>query len=92
MDSTTTVAQIRSLLQEKLQATQIDIQDDSHLHAGHRGQDAHSQGGHFTVRVISAQFAGKTPLQQHRLVYAALEEIRPQIHALSLQTQAPADS
>ena len=90
MDSATTVAQIRTLLTEKLQATEVEIQDDSHRHAGHQGHDDHSRGGHFSVRVVSAQFAGKTPLQQHRLVYEALEEIRPQIHALALKTQTPA--
>lgn len=88
MDPVATVSQIRALLEEKLEATSVEIQDDSHRHAGHRGQDGHSSGGHFTVRVVSPRFAGKTRLQQHRLVYEALTDIRHQIHALSIQTQS----
>lgn len=91
MDSTATVSQIHTLLRQKLEATEVEIQDDSHRHAGHQEHDPLRSGGHFTVRVVSPQFVGKTPLQQHRLVYAALEEIQSQIHALSLQTQIPTD-
>lgn len=52
-----------------------------------RGDD----GVHFEAVVISAAFAGKTLIQQHRMVYAALGERlkREEIHALSLKTGTP---
>ena len=52
-----------------------------------RGDD----GVHFEAVVISAAFAGKPLVQQHRLVYAALGErlAREDIHALALKTYTP---
>ncbi|HOB60542.1 MAG TPA: BolA family protein [Candidatus Competibacteraceae bacterium] len=52
-----------------------------------RGDD----GVHFEAIVVSADFAGKSLLQQHRLVYAALggRMEREEIHALALKTYTP---
>jgi len=45
---------------------------------------------HYQARIVSALFSGKTPIQQHQLVYAALaEEMKGPIHALSLKTYSP---
>ena len=45
---------------------------------------------HYEARIVSAQFEGKTPIEQHRLVYAALgAAMHGPIHALSLRTLAP---
>ncbi|MFS8924712.1 BolA family transcriptional regulator [Synechococcus sp. B60.1] len=80
---------LRQLLAEKLQATYAYVEDESHRHAGHRGRQQGS-GGHYRVQVVSPLFAGKTSLQRHRLVYAALaEEMGQSIHALALQTYSP---
>ena len=47
-------------------------------------------GQHFQALVVSAAFAGKSRVQRHQLVYAALgERMRAEIHALSMQTLAP---
>lgn len=46
-------------------------------------------GQHFEAEVISAAFAGKTPVAQHRMVYATLgEKMGREIHALRLVTRA----
>jgi acid stress-induced BolA-like protein IbaG/YrbA len=46
-------------------------------------------GQHFEAVVESATFAGKTPIQQHRMVYATLgERMGREIHALQLTTKA----
>lgn len=46
-------------------------------------------GQHFEATVICAEFAGKMPLAQHRMVYAALgEKMGREIHALKLTTRA----
>ncbi len=45
---------------------------------------------HYQARVVSAAFQGKTPVEQHQLVYAALqEEMKGPIHALALKTFTP---
>jgi acid stress-induced BolA-like protein IbaG/YrbA len=47
-------------------------------------------GHHFEAQVVSAQFAGKSLLQQHQLVYRALgDQMREAIHALSIKTLTP---
>lgn len=48
-------------------------------------------GQHFEARIVSPSFAGKNTVQQHRMVYATLgEAMGGAIHALSLNTSAPA--
>ncbi len=47
---------------------------------------------HYEARVVSAEFEGKTALERHRLVYAALgPAMYGPIHALSLSTCTPAE-
>ena len=47
-------------------------------------------GQHFQALVVSAEFAGRTRVQRHQLVYAALgERMREEVHALSMQTLTP---
>ena len=47
-------------------------------------------GQHFQALVVSAAFAGKSRVQRHQLVYAALgDRMREEIHALSMQTLTP---
>ena len=62
------------LLRERITAAlapqDLVIIDESHKHAGHAG--AASGGGHFDVVVVAEAFAGKSLLQRHRMVYAAV--------------------
>lgn len=47
-------------------------------------------GTHFEAVIVSAEFEGKTMIQQHQLVYAALgDRMRAEIHALSMRTYTP---
>jgi acid stress-induced BolA-like protein IbaG/YrbA len=49
-------------------------------------------GQHFQAVVVSTQFAGKSRVQRHQLVYAALgERMREEIHALSMRTLTPGE-
>ena len=78
---------IRDLL-AVLQPLQIDIVDDSHLHAGHAG--ARNGGGHYCVKIVSAQFIGKSTLARHRMIYSALGEMmQHDIHALNITASTP---
>ena len=85
-----TEIQIRERL-AALQPDLIEIGDDSALHAGHAG--AASGGGHYTVRIVSARFAGQNRVARHRLVYDTLGSLmQHQIHALALHTLAPGET
>ncbi len=47
-------------------------------------------GQHFQALIVSAAFAGRSRVQRHQLVYAALgERMREEIHALSMRTLTP---
>jgi BolA family transcriptional regulator, general stress-responsive regulator len=67
---------------QALNPEQLDIQDDSALHAGHAGNLG---GGHFTITVKSSLFSGKSQIMRHRMVYQCLHDLMPhRIHALSI--------
>lgn len=71
-----------------LSPLQYELQDESAQHAGHSG--ARSGGGHYRLLIVSPQFAGKTTLARHRMVYNALGEMmRQEIHALAIRALAP---
>ena len=83
----TRVEQLRLTLQRELQPVSLEIIDDSHLHAGHAGA---REGGHFRVVVVSAAFQGRSQLERHRLVYAAVAPLMGQgVHALSIIARTP---
>ena len=49
-------------------------------------------GQHFQAVIVSAAFDGKSRIQRHQLVYAALgDRMREEIHALSMRTLTPAE-
>lgn len=51
--------------------------------------DLTGTGDHFSAKVTAPSFEGKTMVQQHKMVYAALEEeLKGPIHALQLSTRA----
>lgn len=84
--SSATQQRLEQLLQS-LQPLQLDITDDSHLHAGHAGNTG---GGHFTVYIVSEAFHGLSLIKRHRLVYQAAAELLPgAIHALSIHAKTP---
>lgn len=79
---------IEAALRAAFSPTDLLIKDQTHLHAGHAG--AQSGLGHFEVRIASDAFAGKNPIERHRMVYDALGELMlTDIHALKIQARAP---
>jgi BolA protein len=80
---------IRAKLSEGLRPVRLDIVDESHRHAGHAGARPEGES-HFQVAIVSAEFAGKNRVARQRLVYGLLvDELRTDIHALSLITLTP---
>lgn len=79
---------IRARLSAALPGARIDLDDESHLHAGHAG--AQGGAGHFRVRVVSAAFEGLRTVARHRLVYDAVRDWMPErIHALAIEARTP---
>lgn len=80
------IGDIRAKLTAALIPQSLEVLDEGHLHIGHAGEGS----GHFRVRIVSAAFAGKNPIQRHRLVYAAVDDlIGHGIHALAIEARAP---
>jgi BolA protein len=70
--------------------TQLEIEDDSASHAGHKGNMG---GGHFNLTITSSHFSEKSQIMRHRLIYQALGDLIPQqIHAISIVAISPNDS
>lgn len=76
---------LQAEITQRLQALHpdiLDIQDDSAMHRGHAGNTG---GGHYTIRVKSSLFSGKSQIMRHRMVYQCLQDLMPhRIHALSI--------
>ena len=71
-------AEIETMIREALPDARVSI------------DDLRGDGDHYAATVISAAFAGKTRVQQHQMVYAALKgRMGGQLHALMLTTQTP---
>ena len=82
---------LREVLDRHFTPTRLELEDESHLHAGHAG--ARSGRGHFRLRIVAPAFAGQTPVQRHRAVYAALGELmQTEIHALAIDARAPGEA
>jgi BolA family transcriptional regulator, general stress-responsive regulator len=70
----------------------LHVEDESHLHEGHAG---HRPGGesHFRLYIVSAAFRGKSRLERHRMINAALaKELEGRVHALAIHAQAPGET
>lgn len=53
-------------------------------------EDLRGDGDHYAALVVSPAFKGKTRIQQHQMVYAALQgRMGNELHALALQTSPP---
>ena len=86
----------QDIITEKLRAAftpqSLQVEDESHRHAGHAG---HRPGGetHFRLYIVSEAFRGKSRLERHRLINATLkDELAGGVHALAIHAQAPGES
>ena len=80
---------IRERLTQAFAPVALDVNNDSHLHAGHASSPGTGES-HFSVKVVSAAFDGKSRLERHRMVNAVLaEELSGRIHALAVSALTP---
>ncbi len=83
---------ITNKLREAFPPESLDVIDESHLHEGHAG---HRAGGetHFRVYIVSRAFEGKSRIERHRMINAALAaELANSVHALAIKAQAPGEA
>jgi BolA protein len=80
---------IREKLTKAFAPAALEIVNDSARHAGHAGSPGTGES-HFSIKVVSVAFAGKSRLERHRMVNEVLaEELKGRIHALALSALAP---
>ncbi|TMJ35107.1 MAG: BolA family transcriptional regulator [Alphaproteobacteria bacterium] len=73
-------SEIEHLIREALPDARVEIRDLA------------GDGDHYAANVISPSFRGKSRVQQHQMIYAALKgRMGGELHALALQTSAPED-
>ena len=78
-------------LDSALSPTRLELNDDSEQHRGHGGYNPAGES-HFSLRIVSRAFAGKTRLERQRMVYSALGELmRERVHALTIRAIAPGE-
>ena len=81
--------QITKKLQQAFAPEALEVVNDSHRHTGHASSPGTGES-HFSIKVVSRSFAGKTRLERQRMVNEVLaEELRGKVHALAITAIAP---
>ena len=83
---------IRQKITERLAPEELEVKDESHLHAGHAGAP---EGGesHFRIKVVSKKFEGLNPVARQRLINDILRaELAGPVHALAMKTLTPEEA
>ena len=67
----------------------LNLIDESSQHHGHAGARVGGES-HFRVRIVAEAFRGKSRVERHRMINAALaDELKEQVHALAIEAGAP---
>ena len=78
-------------LNSALTPSRIELVDDSEQHRGHGGYNPAGES-HFTLRIESPAFVGKSRVERQRMIYAALGDLMMgRLHALSIRASAPGE-
>ena len=74
------------LIKDRLAAlnpSDINIEDEGHLHIGHAGAKS---GGHFKLNIISEVFKDQSIIDRHKIIYRCLNDLmNTEIHAISIK-------
>ena len=82
---------IKSRLTEALNPSQLDLVDESALHAGHAGARPEGES-HFRLLVVSERFENCGRVERQRIVYGILGDLMTSdIHALSIKALTPSE-
>ena len=70
----------------------VELVDDSEQHRGHGGYNPAGES-HFSLRIESSQFAGKSRVERQRMVHKALGDLLDErVHAMSIRATAPGET
>ena len=75
---------IENKLINGLSPLHLRVENVSHLHAGHAGDDGSGES-HFLIDIVSLYFDGLSRVHRQRLIFKALEDEMKSIHALSIR-------
>ena len=85
-------AEMLALLNSALLPSSIELIDESEKHRGHSGHNPAGES-HFSLRIESPAFAGKSRIERQRMIYSALGELmRARVHALTIRATAPGEN
>jgi BolA protein len=95
-DAASRAVTTRDVMTEKLTRAfapeRLEVTDESHRHAGHAGARPGGQT-HYSVYIVSQAFHGKSRIDRHRMVNAALAgELQGGVHALAIRAAAPGEA
>lgn len=80
---------IYEILQEGLQPQVINVENQSHKHKGHAGDDGSGES-HFSIYIVSDGFEGQSRIERHRMIFGILQnafKVLP--HAVSMKALTP---
>jgi BolA protein len=78
-------AEMETKLKEALKPQRMQLVNESHNHSVPKQSETH-----FNLIIVAEAFVGKSPIQRHRQIYAALgEELKAGVHALTMKTLTP---
>jgi BolA protein len=81
--------EITEILKTKFNPSRLEVINESHLHAGHAGDDGSGES-HFRVVIKADAFTDASRVACHRMVYSALDSLlKERIHALALEIMKP---
>ena len=81
--------QITKKLRQAFTPVALEVVNDSHRHAGHAGSPQTGES-HFSIKVVSESFAGKSRVERHRMVNQVLaDELAGKVHALAISALTP---
>ncbi len=75
--------EMRTRLEAAFRPDRLEIENESHRHAGHSGDDGTGES-HFRVLIRAPSLAAMARLERHRAVQRALGDLNQRVHALAL--------
>ncbi|MCX7296467.1 MAG: BolA family transcriptional regulator [Hyphomicrobiales bacterium] len=86
-----TADRLTKKLTEAFTPESLNVADESHQHEGHAEARPGGQT-HFRVYIVSEAFKGKTRIERHRMINAALsDDLAGGVHALTIHATAPGE-
>ena len=82
---------ISEKLSEAFKPLELKVENESHQHSGHAGDDGSGES-HWRIHIIANAFTGKTRVERQRMINQTLAvELKNSIHALAMSVKAPND-